>query len=287
MWGRPTGINPGTRTTRPKMSRPMPHRGDPLWDGLVFACAYGWRRGYTDRGAGDFGDRDEVTRYKGFWTLGAGNLQYGGGVLIGAPAGWGCDNGDGVTGDSAQEWQPALASPYYDLPAQNWTVAVSIRADVVTVDPTFPFFKRRAQPYGGGQPGWHFCGGVGGVWRFEWAGGGVEQGMSFNTVQDANLLRCDFLVVQADANGANTLATGYVNGNRDPQSNSVVQLANAATTEAVKIFGLGPANERFPGFSDVGYVWERTLTVQEIMRLSADRFAPFRPMGRLRRRGLG
>lgn len=290
MWGREGATSAGTRTTRAKMPRPTPNRSDPLWDGLVFACAYGWRRGYTDRGAGDFGDRDEVTRYKGFWTLGAGGGQYISGARStggGTPAGWGCDNGDGVTGDSSQEWQPALASPYYDLPPNNWTLAVSIRPDVLSADPLLPFFKRRAQPYGAAQPGWHLSGGVGNVWRMSWGDGVSTQGMSFATTQDANLLRCDFLIVQAVDTFPTTTATGYVNGVRDPQTASAVSLVNAAATEAVKIFGLKSDNSRFPGFSDVAYIWKRTLTIPEISRISGDRFGPFRVMPRLRRRGLG
>lgn len=271
MFGRPT--SQGNRSTPRKVPRPVLDLGDPVVDSsLVFAACPGWRRGWVD--PGDLGDHDERTRTKGVWTLGAGGGQYGAGPQVEAPAGWGIDNGDGVTGDSSQQWNPSPLSRY-DLPATQFTLAVSIRPDVVQASTTIPFFKRRAQPYGGGQAGWHFSAGAGNVWRFSWSNGVTSVGMSFATVQDANTYRTDFLVVTGEPSGANLMCTGYVNGVRDPQATNAALLVNSAA-EPIKLLGLGPANERFPGFVDVAYAWTRTLTTPEIERLSADRFRPWR-----------
>ena len=264
------------RQTRAKMPRPRLNRSDPLVDdSLLFAAAYGWRRGYTDRAAGDFGDRDAQSAYRGFWTLGAGAGQYGAGPQIGAQAGWGCDNGDGVTGDSSQEWIPDPAR-WMDLPAQAATWAISIRPDVQSVNGQLPFFKRRAQPYGAANAGWCFTGAAGNLWRFNYSNGAAQATATGTTVQDVTGIRTDFLIVTMAPSGANVVVTMYCNGLLEAQIATGTQLANAAATEAVKIFGLGPANERFPGFSDVAYIWGRPLNEVEIKRLSADRFRPFR-----------
>ncbi len=276
----------GTRTTRAKPGRPSLNLGHPLVDdSLVFACAYGWRRGYTDRGAGDFGDREERSRMKGVWTLGAGDFQYVDGPHGGMPAGWGCDNGDGVTGDSSQQWGPPAAR-WQDLSAQANTWAVSIRPDVLQTNGQIPFFKRSAQPYGAANAGWRFTAAAGNFWRFNWSNGVTQGTLTSTTAQDPNFLRIDFLVARFVPNGANVDATLWVNGVLEASSiNNATTLVNAAATEDTKILGLGPLNERFAGATDVAYVWGRPLSTPEIMRLSADRFEPWRHHSR-RRQGM-
>lgn len=272
----------GTRATPVKLPRPRVRINDPA---CLFAAAYGYRRGYTDRGAGDFGDRETRSHYRGFWTLGAGAGQYLGPINGAAVAGWGCDNGDGVTGNSSQEWIPDPPK-WMDLPAQNFTLAVSIRPDVLSTSGTLPFFKRSAQPYGATNAGWRFTGAAGNLWRFNWSNGATQGTVTSTTAQDANLRRIDFLVIRGTPSGANLLVEFFINGVLEVSTASSTTLANAAATEATKILGLDPTNVAFSGFTDVAYVFKRPLTTPEIMRLSGDRFWYFRHT-RKARRGLG
>jgi hypothetical protein len=280
---------------KPGIGRPVPNKAHPLWNGCLFASCVGSSRGHRQLGTpqGDFDDR--------FYPNAARSTIFTAGGFTPNGANWqnwsmgrGFNNGDGTTSLNPEGWENSLGPTIpgvgtgerYDLPQLGATPiggctwAVIIRPDLQTADINVPFFKRRAQPYGLAQVGWHWSGGAGNTYRIEISSGAVEFARVSTTVQDVNGMRSDLLVARyIHANATNSRLELYVNGVAEAgvagsPSFATVPIGNP--DEPIKILGYDATDQTFPGFIPFAAFWARPLAVQEMAQLYADPFVMWR-----------
>ncbi|MFL5310782.1 MAG: LamG-like jellyroll fold domain-containing protein [Myxococcales bacterium] len=253
---------------RPKPIRPALNRAHGLCSGLIFASAPGWTNG-RGQGASPIGEVEDVRNIRGVWNAAVNNhTPWEGGL------GWGgrsLDNGDGSF-VSAPEFLVTAAETRWDLTA-NMSAAVLVRPDTLSTDATIPIFKRRNQPYGATEAGWHFSGKAGPSWRFAFSDGVTERSVGALTLQDVT--RADLLIVLATPTQLRIYINGVLEGS---PAFAATAIGNPSATP-IKFLGLGTAAASQPNYAGqvgVGYVWDRLLTQGEINALAADPFTPYR-----------
>lgn len=250
---------------RMKPPRPVLNRAHSLCRHMIFASAPGWTNGFT---SGTLqAELDDFTLQRGIWTGAINASIWGSGNESG---GRGIDNGDGSF-NQAPEWIPPAGDARYDI-IRGWSAAVLVRPDVLIADNTIPLFKRRDQPYGATEEGWHFSGHTGNVWRIEISDGAAEASAAGTTVQSVG--RGDLLVATTDRTNLRL----YVNGQLEATTATGLAI-NATSGLPIKFLGLGTSaagSPSWPGNITMGAVWDRTITEGEIQMLYRDPFAPWR-----------
>ena len=243
---------------KPKPSRPVLNRANGLCRGLIFASAPGWTYGFTNGTIQT--DPDEYLRLRGVWN--ASPLNASPWTSGNESGGRGIDNGDGSF-TAAPEWLIPAGDTRYDI-TRGWSAAVLVRPDILSTDVNIPLFKRRDQPYGATDPGWHFSAGAGNTWRVEICDGAAEASCVGTTTQ--NTVRGDMLVATYDR----TTLRLYVNGALEASTATGIAVGNSAA--AIKILGLGTAGAGQPNYSgmvSLGLVWKRQISNAEIGALYA------------------
>lgn len=262
------------QNAKPGVGRPTPNFAHPLWRGCLFASTVGSSRGHRQQAspAGDIDDRfgnvnvrSQIFTTGGFTPNGANWQNWS--------MGRGFDNGDGTTSLNPQGW--ADTDGRYDI-TRGATWAVIVRPDLVSANTNLPIFKRRAQPYGAAQSGWHFSGDAGNLWRFEMSDGVTERSRTSSTVQGAPN-RSDLLVARYfDLFTGNGRLQLHVNGIMESSTQFAFQSVGNPAGEPIKILGYDALNGTFPGFIPFAAVWNRPLSDGEMAQVFSDPFVMWR-----------
>ena len=250
---------------RMKPQRPVLNRAHGLCRGMVFASCPGWTYGFTSTALQT--DSDDFTLVRGTWT---GAINASPWSTAQEAGGRGIDNGDGSF-NQAPEWIPPASDTRYDV-TRGWSAAVLVRPDVLITDATIPLFKRRDQPYGATEEGWHFSGAASNFWRVAICDGASEASATGTTAMA--LTRADLLVATYDR--ANLRL--YVNGTLEKTTATTIAVA-ATSGLPIKFLGLGTSaagSPSWPGLVSMGAVWKRALTEGEAGALYRDPFTMWR-----------
>lgn len=287
----------GWPNAKPGIGRPVPNKAHSLWRMCRFASTVGSSRGHRQQGTpqGDFDDvyygncaRSTIFTAGGFTPNGANWQNWS--------MGRGFNNGDGTVSLNPQGWENSLppgilgvgTGERYDLPQLGATPicgatwAVIVRPDLQTASRDVPIFKRRAQPYGAAQAGWHFSGEAGNLYRFEICDGVTEFGRNSTTVQDALGQRSDLLVARywaVPGSATNSRLELWVNGVAEAGVAGAPSFATVAIgnpNEPIKILGYDATDGTFPGFIPFAAFWARPLTGAELNQLFVDPFVMWR-----------
>lgn len=252
-----------------KPARPRLDRANSLCSGLIFSSLPGWTFG-AGTGTNPVGEVEDYRGSRGIWNAAVGNHSpWDGGLRIG---GRGLDNGDGSF-TSAPEFTIPAGDTRFDITV-NMSAAVLVRPDVLSTDATIPIFKRRNQPYGATEAGWHFSAKASNQWRFAFSDGVTERSVG-STTTTQNVFRGDLLLVTVTPTQLNFYTNGALDGS---PSYAATAIGNPSGTP-IKFLGLGTAGAGQPNYSglvSLGYVWDRVLTQGEINRLYADPFSHYR-----------